>query len=627
MLFSGMLFSQEVLRPLHYNTALMEAASDPPKQLHTAENRDTLCLPFLDDFSNPNEFLDSTSTSCHDTIYHFASPVFPSSLFWMDSDAYINNNFAILPPSYGVATLDGLDKHGQPHNAFNPLGPADTMTSKPIYLGGPLTDSVYLSFYYQPGGFGDFPDANDSLVLEFKTSDGQWTQAWHVLNTGGAANQPFRLKMIAVPDSDLYDGFQFRFRNWANLEGNNDQWHIDYVYLNDNRGFNDTLFRDVAIIYEPLSYLKNYRQMPWTQFRDHQADEIAASHGVYMTNNYNTIINTSYQYEAHEKYAGDVIVPPTTPISINFDPFSNTVDNFDTFTIPPTVSHYDDDSMVLDFTYILNPSSDIYRRNDTLHYELPFYNYYAYDDGSAEHAYALEGTGAKLAIRFHANEPDTLREVYIHWAYLDGPKTGLFFSLMVWSSIDTTGATDDEDILYEQDFLTPEYAETINGFWVYKLTDFLGNPTPVVVDGDFYVGWMQTQMDFLNVGFDENDDAHADVFFDVGSSWEHSSIPGAIMIRPQVGGDYSKYFSNVQHVQTAAAIKVFPNPAHDVLHVETAGTGMVLYRIYNYAGALVKQTSNADAAIDIRELPPGFYILQANDFNSGAFYYAQFIRN
>src|SRR5437868_1214518 len=57
---------------------------------------DTLLLPFLDDFSKP--------------------AIFPRDDLWMDSAAFINDDFPKNPPTIGVATFDGLNKFG---NAYN----------------------------------------------------------------------------------------------------------------------------------------------------------------------------------------------------------------------------------------------------------------------------------------------------------------------------------------------------------------------------------------------------------------------------------------------------------------------------------------------------------------------------
>jgi hypothetical protein len=379
-------------------------------------------------------FLDSTGSHCSDTVQHIASGIYPDDLYWVDSSAYINYNFDSLPPSYGVATLDGLNNFGLPYNEITTSGPADVLTSKPIFLNGALEDSVYLSYYFQAGGYGDMPDENDSLILEFKTADTVWNEIWSTVNTSENI-LPFKLLMIGVNDEYLYDGFQFRFRNRATLSGNNDHWNIDYVLVDEGRSFDDTLFRDVAITTPFKNILKDYEQMPWNQFKNYQVQELDDEHGITIRNNYNQIVNTSYQYTAFEKYSGQEVVPPTTPVSINFDPYSTLFISYPTFEIPASTPGYEEDSIVITLKHILNPASDINRRNDTLYYDQPFYNYYAYDDGTAEKAYGLEGLGANLAIHFYANEPDTLSEVYIHWTRILDNNSDLLFSLVIWDFI------------------------------------------------------------------------------------------------------------------------------------------------------------------------------------------------
>ena len=44
---------------------------------------------------------------------------------------------------------------------------ADYLSSQPINLDYSADKNIYLSFYYQPQGFGDSPEETDSLILEF----------------------------------------------------------------------------------------------------------------------------------------------------------------------------------------------------------------------------------------------------------------------------------------------------------------------------------------------------------------------------------------------------------------------------------------------------------------------------
>ncbi len=622
--FYNAIDAQETLNPLKYNTKLFNQQTDGSRSVVT--NEDTLCLPFIDDFSASEIFIDGSLTACGDTIVHEASAIYPATLFWVDSNAFVNSTYAALPPTYGVVTLDGLNKFGKPYNEGSTFDLADVLTSKPIYLADAV-DSVYLSFYYQPGGFGEFPNTNDSLLLEFQDADGNWEQVWHTLNTLGDDPQSFKLAMVPLDEIYLYDGFQFRFSNWAGVNGNNDHWNIDYVLLDDDRTFNDTIFRDVAIVYQPERFLKKYRQMPWNQFKNHQAEELAADHGVFMYNNFNTVINTSHQYTAFEKYTASTIVPPTTPVTVNLDPLSLAFNTYPTFEIPEVTPGFDNDSLTVKFRYSINPSGDINHRNDTLDYEQAFYNYFAYDDGTAEKAYGLIGTGSKLAIHFRANEPDTLKEVYIHWAYVDGNKGGLFFSLIVWDDIDTTLASADENIVFQNDFLTPKYIDSINGFYVYKLQDFLGNPTPVVVDGDFYVGWLQTQEGFLNVGFDTNNDASSEAYFNVGGTWQSSALNGAIMIRPRVGGDYSVYTPIANEGLPAEDLVIYPNPTQSVINIQTSLTGELLLQVYDQSGRQVASNQTSSKQINVQHLSSGYYILKVSDLSTGYVKMQQFIKS
>lgn len=115
-----------------------------------------ISLPFYDDFSS-------------------SSP-YPNSQRWMDSSVYINDCFAVKPPSIGVATFDALDKYGRLHRAASSSSfYADTLTSRPIALAGlsavsnKPADSLALSFYYQRGGIDyveNIPDESDSLLLQ-----------------------------------------------------------------------------------------------------------------------------------------------------------------------------------------------------------------------------------------------------------------------------------------------------------------------------------------------------------------------------------------------------------------------------------------------------------------------------
>ena len=182
---------------------------------------------------------------------------------WIDEDAFINSRYPIDPVTIGVATLDGLNEFGVPHNGFSDpsaYGVADFLTSKPIALADKMNE-VYLTFYYQPQGIGNGPQSEDSLVLEFYApKEFAWHNIWSV---PGKSTQNFRHVIVQVTGSEyLQKGFQFRFKNYATLSGAMDHWHIDYVRLNKNRSAVDSLIVDVAVVKASRSIYKTYEAVP-----------------------------------------------------------------------------------------------------------------------------------------------------------------------------------------------------------------------------------------------------------------------------------------------------------------------------------------------------------------------------
>jgi hypothetical protein len=176
----------------------------------------SLNLPFFDDFNYKS--------------------VYPDPNRWTDNFAYINNEYAIAPPTIGVATLEGLNPLGKPYSLNNNVpGFADKLTSQPIDLSTlNVNQSIWLSFFYEAKGRGDAPYRfKDKLYVEFKDSAQVWNTVWitemNVLDT---------FIQVFLPFNDtkyLHSDFQFRFRNFGTLAGNADHWHIDYVKLDKDR--------------------------------------------------------------------------------------------------------------------------------------------------------------------------------------------------------------------------------------------------------------------------------------------------------------------------------------------------------------------------------------------------------
>ena len=199
------------------------------------------------------EKLDSTLVMPTDSINIATVQIARNNNNWNDNYAWWNTTNPIEPITIGVATLDGLNEFGLPYNnsVTNAYGIADYLTSKQIDLSGlGLNDDVYLSFFYQAGGMGDNPNPQDSLIVEIKGADGVWKRKW---SSEGMASSDFKQAYVKIYetnfDSLIYSNneFQFRFKNYASLSGNNDWWNIDYVRLGIKGGINIGLIVNEAV--------------------------------------------------------------------------------------------------------------------------------------------------------------------------------------------------------------------------------------------------------------------------------------------------------------------------------------------------------------------------------------------
>jgi hypothetical protein len=599
--------SQEVITNLQYNHALMYKNYESVVTLPSAKrSSDTLLLPFFDDFANKG--------------------VYPKSTLWLDSFVYVNDHLQANAMSYGVATFDGLNQYGRPYITTTPnaYGTADTLTSKFINLSSfPQTDTtIFFSLLYQPMGVGDWPNEDDSLILEFKKLN-TWETVW---STGGFSSPPSNpaFKTVIIPVNDAFyfvADFQFRFRNLA-TSGNNDHWHLDYVYLNFNRNPTDTVMGDISVIGLPSRILKNYTSMPWNQFVDNQQDETDTSFVITYRNNYADDRNLPFQYDAYEIYNGNNYLFDTIQSLSPFTSFSYFTKTYLTSDWLPY--NINEDSVVIRVRqYFRDFPTDLSKENDTSYLDIPFYNYLAYDDGSAEKAYGLEGPGLKkFAYEFNLNKPDTLRGLMVHFTHITRDVSSLLFTMFVWDNINfATGA---EDTLYKKDFLKPFYIDSINGFVAFKLD------TPVYLNaGTFYVGWQQIDNVNMQIGLDVNNSAKSKIHIYASGNWFASVVEAAPMIRPVIGKAVNfintavhEKNKNVQH------FFIYPNPANDYLNIAfSMGQSATSAQVFDLNGMLIKELPlAANSRLNISDLTAGVYIINLTD-NKGTIYKPQrFIR-
>ena len=627
--------SQEVITGLDYNIAVKNKALQA-KNLKSTSAYDTVyvTLPFYDDFSTIS--------------------VWPMPEKWADNYAFINTDYAKNPRTTGVATLDAIDENGAIYaDAGSYPFDADKLTSQPIRLDSVFTpvkkaitrrDSVYLSFVYQPQGWGAMPAKKDSLILEFHSpanfdtiigeTDTTYIPRWDAMwATGGGVQVDtfalnnhgyFRQVLIPITDSAKYfkKGFRFRFRNYASLasssmpdwQSNGDQWNIDLVFLNTGRSVNDTSMKDIAFAEKAPSMLRNYQAMPYRQYRKNFLNEMQDTLDIRIANIDDVPHNISYGYKIqkdsqppYEEYdAGNYSIYPFAGYGYsNYTPFAH----------PPVESFYpigtDDQQKVVFHTthYITTDPNLLIKQNDTIRFSQLFSNYYAYDDGTAEAGVGLNGAAGYYAVQFELNVEDTLRGLQLYINQTLSGTNNQYINLIVWN--DYLGAPG--QIVKQMTDVVPLSSDSLNKFHTYWFD------APVLVDKTafpgliFYVGWQQGSIDNLNIGLDRYTDSHTKRFFNVTGNWQNSDAQhaGSLMLRPIVGLENPLSTPENRPENT---FSIFPNPVAGSSFSITLPPGWnesdnISIEIFDASGRLV-QKGNYTTVQNCDHYTPGIYLVR-----------------
>ena len=634
LLLTGTVQAQEFLTGLHTNSQIVKICETQPFPKSKGDIENTpLLLPFFEDFSNYTGY--------------------PNENLFIDRQAFVNNTFAIYPPTIGVVTLDALNEKGEiyPHLNMSPKG-ADTLTSRFIRLDSLFNesgakkitpaDSIYFSFYFQPGGggvvgagaeafIGNQPNKNDSLVLEFgylvPLEDTAYTVWNHIWSTPGfniskwTDADPLKyFEQVMIPITDekyLCGNFQFRFRNYASLEpqqgisgweGNVDQWHIDYIRLDVNRNYEDVFTNDLAFVNPTTSFLDKYQAMPWKQFRPE--DRKSHFHND-LTNLSNGIRTSSYTYivtqNENEIYEYPVKEPiDTYPYYTHglHHTYEEQTDPKILFT--PTLT----DTATVKITHIFQNvgGMDFCTANDTCIYEQKFYNYYAYDDGTAEYGYCLNNQYniAFLAMKFSVRVPDSLCGIQMWFNHTKNDENkDAMFSIVVWE--DDNGQPGNK--IYTMEANQPAFANKFLDFVEYPLEE------KILVSGNIWIGFEQQGNVQLNIGFDQNTDAREFVKFNTRGIWETSVFKGTPMLRPVLGKSLKLNMDCCEKTKTKTIIA--PNPTTGVLRIEIAGQArndVISIDVFDVFGRKVSPhhliTSSSHHLINISHLSSGIYFVR-----------------
>lgn len=598
-LLGGMsLSAQECLYPVIHSSSQMSKSAD-----------EVMTLPFFDDFSNSAL----------------------SQRQWIHKGSFVNQGYGQLPPTVGMVTFDAYNDEGDLYaTTVGQLFAADTMTSLPIRLDSIFhpfpkkitpSDSVYFSFFYLPGGgygnrwelLGDVPELQDSLKLEFFIPDSnKWECVW---SRGGCSADSlyaqtgsyWQYQEVAITDLKYFTAqFQFRFRNYCSMDmeskkgilGNADQWSIDYISLDVNRKQGDSICRDLAFVNPAPSLLKSYQAMPYRQF---SASELSDTLSLTITNRFEEQLATNYGYQIYDEQG---------TLLYHYDGgFENVPVYWDNHQYQSSQAH-----ATPPVEYILPISSDepsrysivhgiregvsgdLHLQNDTVVFEQIFDDYYAYDDGTPENGYGVTSTFSRvrIACQFPLNVEDTLTALALYFNHTLANQNGdIRFLITVWDDADGMPSS----IIYQDHNRRKPQFDGLNKYVKYVLEE------PVVCSGTIYVGLEQTSADFLNLGFDRNNDASSHIFYFSGSNWQTSILRGALMLRPYFGHKAAVGISNLD----TPSFSVFAQPGTIVVETELPEPVVV----YNTFGQVVATSiTPAMGHIVFSNLRKGLYLIR-----------------
>lgn len=626
------LMAQEVLVPLSANPIqIADAARFASQRSAASFPTDTIVLTSLglrDKFDYESHRPDTSLWELDGSI--ISNLVGPG--------VFINRTWAISPINIGVCTFDGLQWNGEPYVTLasaSSTGRCDELMSRPIDLTGfTVGDSVYLSFWYQPGGRGYMPNAQDSFLLDFNIPAWNanqfslnWKKIWFKEGYNAGSDTSFHLVLVKLDSASYFtSGFRFRFHNYATQSGSNDHWHLDDVYLKSARSINDSIVKEASFVYEMPSFITDFQSMPARHYKPNQS--MIDFVGITIRNNdtVSTGRNVTYKYDILDEAGtsiynysgGGATLLPFNQIGYSNTPAHSHPAIYPT-NFPGFLTFNSGDSGYYTIRHKLIDGA----RVDSADFHQSFYNYYAYDDGTAEVGYGLYGQYSQLAYKFTMppsmpiGAVDTLTAIQMYFLPINDITNLLLreFTLKVWSD----GGNQPGTVIYSKTHQTPDYNfETMNRFFSYDIDSVV---IQLSAGQTYYIGWEQQAIDRLYIGFDYNTDHSDKIYYNTSGNWNQSIFDGSLMMRPVFGGRYpaSQDQSGIHEASSGNTFSVYPNPANDMIIISGLNNDNEnsLVDIIDLGGRVVisPQHLNANKSIDVSHLSTGLYFVQVKSEN------------
>lgn len=584
-------------KPVAQLTGLTSRSQPAVATSPSLQAKQAVTLPFIEDFDQENPY--------------------PSPARWIDQQVWLNQTQPRAPITMGVASFDGLNRYGRAYDLSrrNATDTTDVLTSRTIDLSNPQ-DSVYLSFYYQEGGWSEPPVSTDSLRLEFwNGADTTWERAWSARG-GVLPTDSFASVMLYVEDRFHRADFRLRFLSFGSPAGAFDVWHLDYLRLDEGRSFEDTLVVDIAFTAPHPSLLTDYESIPW--FHLNQVIDptvLSKSHlGVYYRRNVSPTGSRPNLLlgEFDLQFNGNIIDQNGAPDANLDDPHPPRAHT--RFTVPDT---NDSGRPGLSF---LNPpyagpfaiqsrvyysgGSQNFSPNDTLRKQQTFANYYAYDDGSAERGFEiLNNDDGYLVQRYRLLAQDTLRGLSLYFLPAFYPAPEQAFSIVVLENDNGLPG----QVLYESDSLYSPVYSGHNRYRHYVLDTAQPLPT---LGQTVFIGIRQHSPVPLTLGYDQNRRNKTTAFYGVVNNYYQSFLGGSIMMRPF----FRTLPADVALPEAPLAREkatLYPNPTTGRIKLIWPAGPKVQgsYQLRNLSGQKVAQGKLRPEML-LKGLPEGVYLLE-----------------
>jgi hypothetical protein len=558
-----------------------------------------LSLPFWDDFS-------------------FVDENYPVDSLWVNNTSVlVSSGQGINPPTINVATFDGLTSNGTPYSPsptdYLDFGYRDTLESQSIKMTDvaiPFRNTVFLSFFYQWGGNGEPPDENDFLRLEFKNNLDTWDEITTLYADEAEDLSTFYFSIFRInEDKYFHDDFRFRFVSYGRKSGRYDAWHIDYVYLDEQRT-EDNSFPDRSVYIPLTTNFEKYFSVPSAHFLDSETITtpsfgLSNLEGISQPMNY--LLNANIKSFSEGVLLGDNVVALGDTIAPSITPYekriiqTEEVPDFSNFVVGS-------DSISIQYELVLNSGDTIrsdfgdtdFRTNDTLRFNYLLHNFYAYDDGTAEYAAGLTQPGNQLANRFDllTDNQDTINGLYIHYPLVAelNPSTVEFFILS-----DNGGVPG--SVLYEQ--LIPVSIKPNNKF--IEVAFEKGVP----VTGSFFIGYTEPIPGRVRIGLDKSNDTGDQLYFRTSSSistWSvNDRVLGSLMIRPRFG-PAPDVVTGLPEMPTS--ISLYPNPTKGEFYISDQATVLGIYTLTGHSVAFSSEMVGDQNRIELSSPNSGFYFIK-----------------